>query len=718
MTIRGSHDDPITVAPTYTDRVRGSEYSSANYRVVTLAEARTNVVVQSDVITIPGVNQFRWSPTSTATDDGVNAIQIAGVTTGRYVAIPRTSVTRTFEEFGALGDCDPATGAGTDDTVAVQAALTWCNGAGKAVTGTPGKAYKVTAALNTWRSFILGSRGGDKNAWAFYRPAGTAGAFLVCGGLEPAVSRPTVSYGGYGSSQYATIAGFTVLGPTGCGEDCILVPFNFLNGYIDINCFGGFTRNTFRLHRDAPGQDDWVDGYDERQGGYTIWSEIRIDTVLGFWGGQARPVDGIHVRGYSLGTRYGGNTQGHVTHYHLEGAPSGGGIRAWVTGVAEAGTYGVHCYNGTVDVSGFHCEAMTAAGTQIEQGDAVSICAPAQPNVLVSSLGYFHVNGALPQWTYTEKVPTFLGFPLADDFSRDSTNELFLGVPFWSGISGTQNPGSFGAADPLNQILNGDFSRWVGADGTTGNIAGLVGYTTDYAYKGTKCGVGCTDTTRTLGAPNCALLEGDTSNDQEVWANFKLLGLQLQQYHLGCYVFATFKAKTVDPSAVISSGLTPSNSLMGASRHLDAASWRFDAEDDFELFTLSVQVTQDHIDHGASLILFCTSGTSSNSCYVSEVQASLGYTCARNFVRADYHSATSAKLTAGGKLEYYAAAAPTVTTDPVFGQAFVAGDRVMKDSPVVETATGSVSFMTLGWTYDGAAWQPMQVQTGLVGIPS
>src|SRR5512145_1117755 len=157
MTIRGSHDDPITVAPTYTDRVRGSEYSSANYRVVTLAEARTNVVVQSDVITIPGV------------------------TTGRYVAIPRTSVTRTFEEFGALGDCDPATGAGTDDTVAVQAALTWCNGAGKAVTGTPGKAYKVTAALNTWRSFILGSRGGDKNAWAFYRPAGTAGAFLVCG---------------------------------------------------------------------------------------------------------------------------------------------------------------------------------------------------------------------------------------------------------------------------------------------------------------------------------------------------------------------------------------------------------------------------------------------------------------------------------------------------------------------------------------------------------
>src|SRR5512133_1952092 len=81
-------------------------------------------------------------------------------------------LTRTFESFGAVGDCSPTTGAGTDDTVAIQAALTWCNGVGKAVIGSPGKVYKVTASLNTWRTFILGSIGGDNDAWAFYRPAG------------------------------------------------------------------------------------------------------------------------------------------------------------------------------------------------------------------------------------------------------------------------------------------------------------------------------------------------------------------------------------------------------------------------------------------------------------------------------------------------------------------------------------------------------------------
>lgn|SRR5512145_43131 len=85
--IRGRHDDPIALAPVYVTRVLGAEYSSAGYRVVgSVAEVRASVVAQSDVVFVPGVNEFAWAPTSTATDNGVTVLQITGVDTGRYLS--------------------------------------------------------------------------------------------------------------------------------------------------------------------------------------------------------------------------------------------------------------------------------------------------------------------------------------------------------------------------------------------------------------------------------------------------------------------------------------------------------------------------------------------------------------------------------------------------------------------------------------------------------
>lgn len=51
-------------------------------------------------------------------------------------------------DFGAVGDSNIETGGGTDDTAAINAAISYCLSSGATLTSPPGKCYRITSAIN------------------------------------------------------------------------------------------------------------------------------------------------------------------------------------------------------------------------------------------------------------------------------------------------------------------------------------------------------------------------------------------------------------------------------------------------------------------------------------------------------------------------------------------------------------------------------------------
>lgn len=92
--IRGSHDDPINVPVTHTDRLLGTGYTTGIiWKLETCAEVRAAVAVQSDCVFVATRGaKFFWrtvaqggDPTLDTGDERANVIAITGVTTGAYV---------------------------------------------------------------------------------------------------------------------------------------------------------------------------------------------------------------------------------------------------------------------------------------------------------------------------------------------------------------------------------------------------------------------------------------------------------------------------------------------------------------------------------------------------------------------------------------------------------------------------------------------------------
>jgi hypothetical protein len=100
LSIQGKHDDQPAVAPVYAERVMGAGFDPGRIQVVaSCAEARSSVVVKSNIIYIPSTgSNWQWSAASTAVDSGnetTTAIQIEGVTTGRWLPVSSLSLNST-----------------------------------------------------------------------------------------------------------------------------------------------------------------------------------------------------------------------------------------------------------------------------------------------------------------------------------------------------------------------------------------------------------------------------------------------------------------------------------------------------------------------------------------------------------------------------------------------------------------------------------------------
>lgn len=106
-----------------------------------------------------GGGTFYWDSTSTESDNGGTIIQATGITTGRWKRVYNGAVN--VKWFGAKGDWNGTTG--TDDTVAIQNALTYV-GENKLTLDLLGGRYKTTSMLYTsygWNCKIVGGAVGS-----------------------------------------------------------------------------------------------------------------------------------------------------------------------------------------------------------------------------------------------------------------------------------------------------------------------------------------------------------------------------------------------------------------------------------------------------------------------------------------------------------------------------------------------------------------------------
>ena len=311
-------------------------------------------------------------------------------------------------------------------------------------------------------------------------------------------------------------------------------------------------------------------------------------------------------------------------------------------------------------------------------------------------------------WTSETPDPSGSGYP----GPNAATNILQTNTPV-EDLVGACSPGGYGLVDPPNLVANGDFCRWTGADGTSSNIAGWYGSTNGYGYEGTKCGVGCTDTDRTLHAPNCALLEPDGTDDR-IAAHTQIAG-PLDPNLLGCFVTVSLKYKIATGSANdLNLNCVAASNTIGAyqrgSQNLPMST--FAAESGWTTFTMCVLIDADMVASGIALQLW-TMAASGVTLKVSEVQASIGYSAPRWFTRCTGRVGSSGTLREDGTLEFTVSTIPAGTDDPLFGDPWVDGDYARLAEPTSDTTEGGIGYTQLGWDRINGAWVPRYVLNAL-----
>lgn len=262
-----------------------------------------------------------------------------------------------------------------------------------------------------------------------------------------------------------------------------------------------------------------------------------------------------------------------------------------------------------------------------------------------------------------------------------------------------------GQVDPAeNLALNGDFSRWTA---TSGQSPLAHWY---YYYTAEKCGVGCTDTTQTLEADNCALLKPDArAGGDKFFFNLPLIET-VPAALLGCPVIVSLKIKekTETGSHLFSHLIIQSGLAGGSGVPLGPIS----VENGFILQSFRQCISQEHIDHGLHLGI---SGISSSEWYISEVQAHIAWALPRSYHRAGRRFGFQlGELESSGSTVTWVDSVPTSPTNTLLyswfgtGADWLSGDRALLRSPV--TADNHGRSMTLtGWEYSGSTWVPQYV---------
>jgi hypothetical protein len=218
----------------------------------------------------------------------------------------------------------------------------------------------------------------------------------------------------------------------------------------------------------------------------------------------------------------------------------------------------------------------------------------------------------------------------ACDYSvRTRSNEIVLGKWRAAGVGGTFNPGAFSGSDPRNILQNGNFETFTAVDGVESNALNWLPFSVGNSYLGTKCGIGCADTTKTVGADNCIKMV--PSSTKTVAQARAIISGPLEPHLLGGYVSASFKYK-ITSGGPLALGIIAGNDVTWSYTHSLLSNMTLAADNGFTLCTIGVPITQEMVDNGIALAVV-VSGTP--TVYISEAQAAIGYRCARTYVPPD-----------------------------------------------------------------------------------
>ena len=187
-----------------------------------------------------GGGRFTWSPASTATPDNCTVIQATGVTTGRWIRVPTATLSVT--DCGAKGD------GSTNDTTALQAALTGISTGGTVIIPGTSDCYLFSTALSVAKAMTVQGPGRLCTS-----TAGIAGIVVTASNVTldgiVLTGAQYASYNGYENAVYAHGTFHAGLAPTYITN---FVAKNLtINGWgaaaIQISYVNGFYANNNRI---------------------------------------------------------------------------------------------------------------------------------------------------------------------------------------------------------------------------------------------------------------------------------------------------------------------------------------------------------------------------------------------------------------------------------------------------------------------------------------
>jgi len=596
---------------------------------------------------------------------------------------PRTVADRLADyptplDYGALGTFDPDTETGPDDTAAVQACVT----ASRTTYLPKGYVFKCSSTIVVPSGHRIVGAGMHASALWFENGATVDGVQLG----------NVASYSDAGDS--IDLLDFSILGGAAPGRYAITAK-NMIRCGIRVNV-GGRWDHAFRVWRQDLAGENGSSGIDGSNGGGGGVEHCEIDLTQihadsGWWFRGSpnwipNPKYILYIRGWANGSSifvnatpvqpdataaYGIKMEGSYGSANdcsvagsIQGIPANG-QPVILGGIANAGTRlrDVHCES-TLTNEGI----LVTAGTNIKLG----------PNVMG---GIVRLSGTVN--TVMEGVlgdiriaadnvsPIFIAAGAADAGAVTNLcpTLITIGFPKVANYSSLRGQVGFTAGDAANLVRGGDFGRFYSV--AQNQVWGLDGY-----YVATKCGTGKTDTTRTWGAPYCAIIE-----ELPGWGSMcgglvasaaELTGME------GQLMVLSAKWKHISGGTNLSFRLVAS-ALDGTGATLASAS-SVACESGFSLCTQVFKITAAMVAGG---VYWQASFASGEKNYISEVQAMLGVAAPRNYTPVRFDRVTGVEVDAFGAMTHRASAAPAAGGDPAFNRAWQVGDRVVNSAPTV-----------------------------------
>lgn len=587
---------------------------------------------------------------------------------------------KTPELYGAVGDYDPDTDTGTDDTVAIQA---WLDGLGPTEMGyfPPSKLYLCTATVATQTRVHL--EGAGRTSGLFFKLADTGDDGLHLGAV------------GGTSGVRPILRNFAIYGRASPDNDSTTVGRGAINAYsiafpdIDLYLDGRWdvllrvvTAATF--------------GTISQGGGIEV-GRVRLvrqhnQAVPGYSWVPKVPYHGIYNRGWSNSVRYEVDLQvlgGHGVY--LEGVYSAANghasLRGSLQGISQTDTLdAVHIeYGQKVEICNLYTESNGGTDIALESQSDVQVRNCSGDLHLTTCTGGQIVDhgGITTIDADCVDVRVFGGASDDNPLVNASSTTATFGKRRWNTVTSARFPVVHGFATERNVLLNGDMMRWL-AGASSNNVWGTRPGSSTHYYTGTKCGTGLADTTTTSNAPYCCKVQKVTSfGSSMAWTVF---GANVLTGLVGQSIWVSVKLKTTQGKTYLQG--SASNASIG--NQIDTTGFGYAVENDFFLVTYAFAITSAIVTNGFDVRIHVpdNSGTAT-ICYVSELMVGLGTHAPQTYVPCLRHPSRPDVRMDGPRLVYDTDTTPA-GGDPLMASAWQVGDQIRYLTPTSGGNIGEV----------------------------